>query len=195
MGRIYLRQLGKEYAHAYPETAKLLAENGRNILEGGDLDRHGGAKHDFGGVDGSGIARVCDGKPKVALRTFEGKDGGVAQEARRKAGGQRRRGDELRQSEPFQAIKMGHLIGEPICREFRRFPKLAKGSIRAGVVRGNRLKFTGRKQIFVCQIFCEVFNGNLIHSRISRPMKPFTIIHAGIPDVHSRPGETLNPSM
>jgi hypothetical protein len=58
-----------------------------------------------------------------------------------------------------------------------------------------KLKFTGRNQIFVGQICCEVFNGNLIHSRISRLIKPFTIIHAGIPDVHSRPGETLNPSM
>ena len=69
-------------------TAKLLAKNRRNILEGRDVDRHRSAKDDFGGVDGGGIARVGDGEPIGAFGGFIGEDCGIAQKAGRKTGGQ-----------------------------------------------------------------------------------------------------------
>src|SRR5450759_4667173 len=69
-------------------AAKLLGENGRDILEGGNLDRYSAAKDDFGGMDGGGVAWVGEGKPMVTFRKFVGEYSGVAQKARRKAGGQ-----------------------------------------------------------------------------------------------------------
>ena len=153
-------------------AAKLLAENGRDILEGRDLDRHGSAKDDFGGVDSGGVARVGDGKPIVTLsEDSKGKTAVSRKKARRKAGGQRGRGDELRQREPLQAVKSRHFIGEPIGREFRRFPQFAKRPVRAVRLQDNRLGSSRGQKIFVCQKFREIFNGNLSHC-ISEPIKP-----------------------
>ena len=49
-------------------AAKLIAENGRNILEGGDRDRDRATEDDFGGMDGGGVAWIGDGKPIVTFR-------------------------------------------------------------------------------------------------------------------------------
>ncbi len=171
-------------------AAKLLAENSRDILEGGDLDQNRCAKDDFGGADSGGVARVGDGKLILTFWQFEGEHRSVAQESRRKASGQGRRGNELGQGEPLQAIKLGDFIGESIRGELGQLPKFAKGSFRVGRARGCGVKYRVRKQIiFVRQIFCEVFNRNGTHVDVSRPMNLFPIT-TGIASAWAVPSDT-----
>jgi hypothetical protein len=109
--------------------AKPLIEDGRDVLERGNLDHDRAAKHDFSGPDGGEIAGVGNRECQPPIGTPMWENRHRAQKAMRERLHQWRGGDKLGQRHARQLEKSGDLVGKITGRKLRQLPQLAQRPI------------------------------------------------------------------